>query len=93
MIWKMIMVVVQAVLANPQLLNEILANIKEFIDVVKQIWGDDGYNVITQSEIEATGILDGRGGGLIELVKWLIANPEVLQVILQFLRAIGVLKS
>ncbi len=93
MIWKVIIVVVQAVLANPQLLNDILAKIKEFIDLVKEIWGDDGRNVVTQSELDSAGLMDGKAGGLIELIRWLMANPEVLQVILQFLRAIGVLKS
>lgn len=93
MIWKVIIVVVQAVLANPQLLNDILAKIKEFIDLVKEIWGDDGRNVVTQAELDSAGLMDGKAGGLIELIRWLMANPEVLQVILQFLRAIGVLKS
>lgn len=93
MIWKVIIVVVQAVLANPQLLNDILAKIKEFIDLVKEIWGDDGRNVVTQAELDSAGLMDGKAGGLIELIRWLMANPEVLQVVLQFLRAIGVLKS
>jgi hypothetical protein len=90
--WKVIIALFQAVLANPQLLNEILANIKEFIELVKRIWGDDGRNVITQTDLEASGLLDGRAGGLIELIKWLIANPDTLRVIIEFLRAIGALK-
>lgn len=93
MIWRLAFVVVQAILANPQLLNDILANIKEFVDLVKEIWGDDGKNVVTQAELESTGLLNGRGSGLIELIKWLMANPETLKLILDFLRAIGVLKS
>lgn len=80
-------------LANPQLLNDILANIKQFIDLVKQIWGEDGGNVVTLAEVESAGLFDGRAGGLIELIKWLLANPETLKIILEFLRAIGVLKS
>jgi hypothetical protein len=90
--WKVIIALFQAVLANPQLLNEILANIKEFIELVKQIWGDDGKNVVTQADLEASGLFDGRAGGLIELIKWLMANPDTLRLILDFLRAIGVLK-
>ena len=89
----MVLVAIQAVLANPQLLNDILANIKQFVDVVKEIWGEDGSNVVTQAEVESSGLLDGRAGGLIELIKWLLANPETLKIILEFLRAIGVLKS
>jgi hypothetical protein len=91
--WKVIIALFQAVLANPQLLNEILANIKEFIELVKQIWGDDGKNVVAQADLEASGLLEGRAGGLIELIRWLMANPETLKLILDFLRAIGVLKS
>ena len=92
MVWKLLIAVVQAVLLNPQLLNDILASIKEFIDLVKQVWGEDGENVVSLSEVESSGLLDGRAGGLIELIKWLLANPEALRVILEFLKAIGVLK-
>jgi hypothetical protein len=91
--WKLILIAAQVVLANPQLLNDLLANIKEFIDLVKEIWGDDGNNVVTQSDLEASGIFAGRAGGLVELIKWLLANPETLRVVIEFLRAIGVLKS
>lgn len=93
MFWKVLVALVQAVLANPQLLNDILANIKQFIDLVKEVWGDDGGNVVTLAEVESSGLFDGRAGGLIELIKWLLANPETLRIILEFLRAIGVLKS
>ncbi len=93
MFWKVIIALFQAVLANPQLLNDILANIKEFIELVKQIWGDDGKNVVAQADLEASGLLEGQAGGLIELIRWLMANPETLKLILDFLRAIGVLKS
>jgi hypothetical protein len=91
--WKLVLVIAQALLANPQLLNDFLANVKEFVDLVKQIWGDDGKNVVAQADVEASGLLVGRSGGLIELIKWLMANPETLKLILDFLRAIGVLKS
>ena len=93
MVLKFFLVIAQALLSNPQLLNDFLANVKEFVDLVKQIWGDDGKNVVAQSEIEASGLLNGRAGGLVELIKWLMANPETLKIVLDFLRAIGVLKS
>jgi hypothetical protein len=48
---------------------------------------------VAQADVEASGLLVGRSGGLIELIKWLMANPETLKLILDFLRAIGVLKS
>lgn len=93
MVLKFFLVIAQALLSNPQLLNDFLANVKEFVDLVKQIWGEDGKNVVAQADVEASGLLNGRAGGLVELIKWLMANPDTLKIILDFLRAIGALKS